>query len=181
MTEAIKLALKLQLLTAQRKGEVIAAQWEDFDLAAKVWTIPAEKAKNGLSHRVPLSPQALDLLSHIKRLSGDSPYLFPSPRIGYITPTAVDHAVRRNLLVFGIKHFTPHDLRRTAASHMTGALGIFRLVVSKILNHVEAGVTSVYDRHSYDLDKQKALEAWGARLEQLLEADTPSVIYLKRR
>ena len=46
--------------------------------------------------------------------------------------------------------FRGHDLRRTAASLMVGA-GVPRLVVSKILNHVETGVTAVYDRHSYDL------------------------------
>ena len=59
--------------------------------------------------------------------------------------------------------FVPHDLRRTAASHMTG-MGISRLVVSKLLNHVETGVTAVYDRHSYDQEKRAALEAWGSRL-----------------
>ncbi len=59
--------------------------------------------------------------------------------------------------------FRGHDLRRTAASLMTG-LGIPRLVVSKILNHVEPGVTAVYDRHSYDREKREALEAWARRL-----------------
>ena len=63
--------------------------------------------------------------------------------------------------------FVPHDLRRTAASHMTG-MGISRLVVSKLLNHVERGVTAVYDRHSYDQEKRAALEAWGAHLERII-------------
>jgi Phage integrase family len=56
----------------------------------------------------------------------------------------------------GIKDLTAHDLRRTAASRMTG-MGIPRLTVSKILNHVEPGVTAVYDRHSYDREKREAL------------------------
>jgi integrase len=67
-------------------------------------------------------------------------------------------------------NFTPHDLRRTAASHMTG-MGISRLVVSKLLNHVERGVTAVYDRHSYDQEKRAALEAWGSRLERIIGSD----------
>ena len=62
---------------------------------------------------------------------------------------------------------TPHDLRRTAASFMT-SLGIRRLTVGKILNHVETGVTAVYDRYSYDAEKRHALETWAAHLEGLL-------------
>ena len=48
------------------------------------------------------------------------------------------------------------------------SLGISRLVVSKILNHVETGVTAIYDRHSYDREKKAALEAWAARLEEIV-------------
>jgi hypothetical protein len=50
---------------------------------------------------------------------------------------------------------------------MTG-LGVPRLVVSKILNHVESGVTAVYDRHSYDAEKREALDAWSGRLEDMI-------------
>ena len=81
--------------------------------------------------------------------------------------TSVDHAVRRNLDVFGVGRFTPHDLRRTAASHMT-SMGVPRLVVSKILNHAETGVTAVYDRHSYDAEKRQALDPWGRKLKAIV-------------
>ena len=66
--------------------------------------------------------------------------------------------------------FRGHDLRRTAASLMVGG-GVPRLVVSKILNHVETGVTAVYDRHSYDAEKRAALDFWGNRLEQIVSAE----------
>ncbi len=56
---------------------------------------------------------------------------------------------------------------RTAASHMTG-MSISRLTVSKILNHVEQGVTRVYDRHSYDREKRDALDAWGRRVDSVV-------------
>jgi len=49
---------------------------------------------------------------------------------------------------------------------MTG-MGISRLVVSKILNHVEKGITAVYDRHSYDPEKRAALDAWGRKLREI--------------
>jgi hypothetical protein len=54
------------------------------------------------------------------------------------------------------------------------AAGCPRLVVSKILNHVESGVTSVYDRHSYDPEKRAALDYWGNRLEQIVRAAEPA-------
>jgi len=168
ITEEIRLALKMQLVTAQRKGEVISAEWAEIDLQEKWWTIPPEKTKNRLPHRVPLSMLAIEILEAAKNLAGDSRWVFPSPRgAGHITPTAVDHALRIDLNTLKIDNCTPHDLRRTAASHMTGA-GVPRLVVSKILNHVEDGVTAVYDRHSYDREKRQALEAWGRKLQEII-------------
>jgi hypothetical protein len=61
---------------------------------------------------------------------------------------------------------------------MTG-MGIPRLVVSKILNHVESGITAVYDRHSYDAEKRQALEAWGRKLEAII-TEGAKVVTLKR-
>ena len=69
--------------------------------------------------------------------------------------------------MISVDNVVPHDLRRTAASFMT-SLGISRLTVSKILNHVETGVTAVYDRHGYDAEKRHALETWSARLEEII-------------
>ena len=71
-------------------------------------------------------------------------------------PTATDDGK-------AISHWTWHDLRRTAASLMTG-MGIARLVVAKILNHAEPEVTATYDRHSYDPEKKDALDRWASRL-----------------
>jgi integrase len=176
MAEGTKLTLKLQLVTAQRKGEIISAAWDEIDLIEGWWTIPGEKSKNSLPHRVPLSPFALELFRAAKTLAGGSPWVFPSPRGGkHITPEAVDHALRRpGLEALGFT-FVPHDLRRTAASHMTG-MGISRLVVSKLLNHVERGVTAVYDRHSYDREKRQALEAWTHKLKGIVEGAEANVI-----
>jgi integrase len=71
--------------------------------------------------------------------------------------------VRRRMNV----DFRGHDLRRTAASIMASA-GVSRLVVAKVLNHVETGVTAVYDRHSYDAEKRAALDLWGRQLQRIL-------------
>jgi len=168
MSEETCRILKLILVTAQRPGEVVSMEWSEVD--GNWWTIPANKAKNRQAHRVFLTPLAKELLG-----SPESGFVFPSPRgDGHIHINALSRAVRRSYeqdkegnITFSIEHFTPHDLRRTAASLMTG-MGISRLVVSKILNHVERGVTAIYDRHSYDNEKRTALEKWSRRLEVIL-------------
>lgn len=71
------LALELLILTASRTGEVIEAKWDEFDLEAKVWTIPAERMKAGKEHRVPLSARAMEILGALKKMRVNS-YLFPS-------------------------------------------------------------------------------------------------------
>jgi len=172
MSDLTRYALLLQLTTAQRQGEIASIRWDQIH--ADTWTIPAEVAKNGLAHRVPLSPQATSLLDTLKKVSGESEWVFPSPKAGHISPSAVGRALHRHLNRLQVpiskgtpEWFTPHDLRRTAASKMTEA-GINRLTVSKILNHAEGGVTTVYDQHTYDKEKRQAVETWGRRLEAIV-------------
>ena len=145
-----------------------------------LWIIPGARAKNGQSHRVPLSPQALDLLRQAKVLAGDSTLIFPGRRKGMaMRPDALMRAIARAQEAFGIAHWTPHDLRRTAATLMSGN-GSGRLVIAKVLNHVsaDARVTAVYDRHSYDAEKRTALEGLGRRIASLLHARSENVTTL---
>jgi len=179
MTLAIRLCLQLMLVTAQRRGEVVTARWQDIDLKENWWTIPESIAKNNLPHRVPLSPLACRLLKTARKEAHDSVYVFPnSSQTGHIKDEAVTKAVRHNETALGLEHFTPHDLRRTAASQMASA-GTPRLTIGKILNHVEPGVTAVYDRHSYDQEKRKALNAWARKLESIISGKKAKVIELK--
>ncbi|HTN70523.1 MAG TPA: site-specific integrase [Methylomirabilota bacterium] len=156
------LSLKLRLLTAQRGDEVQSMEWSEIDLASGWWTIPAEKTKNGLAHRVYLTPQSLRIIEEARKLCEKKPskYVFPGPRGGYLCN--VQKAIERIRTTTGIR-FRGHDLRRTTASMMAGD-GIPRFTVGRILNHVEPGVTKIYDRYSYDKEKKEALEAWSKRL-----------------
>lgn len=164
----IAASVKLRLLTAQRGAEILSMRWEHLDIANGWWTIPGELAKNGRSHRVPLSREALAILHEVRRLSDDAREVFPSPN-GAGSMQYAQKAVERIRKAASIQ-FTGHDLRRTAASHMT-SMGISRLTVGKLLNHVESGVTAVYDRHSYDREKREALEAWGQRLLEIVSPE----------
>lgn len=190
MSEEVRRILKLILVTAQRPGECAAVCWEEIDLNTGWWTIPAEKTKNRRAHRVPLTDLAIELLG----MPGKGP-AFPSPRTSKgnlkksIHVNALGHALRRALKpnektgvrTLEMNYFASHDLRRTAASHMTGS-GIPRLTVAKILNHAEGSVTAIYDRHSYDPEKQLALEAWSRKLRGILEGkETGKVVPLTEK
>ncbi len=169
MSESTKLALKLQLATAQRKGEIVSLEWSEIDFTTRWWCISAAKAKNGHPNRVYLSDLAMELLTTIKARSDNSKWVFPAPSGNtHVTPHSLSRALHRSTFE-GLAHFTAHDLRRSAATHMT-SLGIPRLVVSKILNHVDNSTTSIYDRHSYDAEKRHALELWGKKLKQLVDS-----------
>lgn len=78
--------------------------------------------------------------------------------------------------LFDCEPFTPHDLRRTAATHMT-TLGIQRLHVGKVLNHSECGdITAVYDRYGYWDEKQRALATWEGELRSIIDRKPTKVV-----
>ena len=171
---------KLRLLTAQRGFEVASMRWEDIELTSGWWTIPPHIAKNKLAHRVPLSAPARDVPLRLRPAIGAGQWVFPSPtRTGQCISNIQKPIlqVRENSQLVD---FVAHDLRRTAASKMTG-MGIPRLVVGMILNHVESGVTRVYDRHGYDQEKRQAMEAWAQRLDEILANTGDNVIRLGRQ
>jgi len=179
MTDAMRICLQLILVTAQRRREVVTVKWSHIDLDSRWWAIPKEIAKNNLPHRVPLSALACKLLREAKKGTRDSVYVFPNPSdSGSVRDDAVTKAVRRSAKAFGIDHFTPHDLRRTAATQMA-SMGTPSSTVGKVLNHSEGGVTAIYNRYSYDAEKRKALNAWGRKLESIISGKKAKVIELK--
>ena len=75
---ASRLCFRFLVLTAARSGEARGARWDEIDLDARTWTIPASRMKAGREHRVPLSDAALEVLSRAKALDDNSELLFPS-------------------------------------------------------------------------------------------------------
>lgn len=186
MAEPTQLALKLLLVTAQHRGELTFAKWSHFDPDSKLWTIPVELLKTSHArrtkpepHAVPLSPLAVELLGQLKEFTGGGIYVLPAhadkKKNRSYSERVLSRAVRQNEDHFGIAHFTPHDLRRTAASFMT-KIGVPRLHVKKVLNHSTGDIAEVYDRHDYFSEKRAALERWGEYLTILIEGREETVI-----
>ena len=131
--------------TAQRGSEVQHMRWDEIH--GGVWTIPAERSKNKREHRVPLSALALEILASVDRLEARLFPYRPKP--------------------LGVAGARGHDLRRTAASRMA-ELGVARVVLARILNHTDASVTGIYDRHSYFPEMRAALERWAVEITHLI-------------
>lgn len=184
MAKATKLGLRLLLATGQRRGELTAAEWMDFDLKGKqpTWTIPPDRQKSAHARReapaphvVPLSPLALALAREIHALTGHKGRYVLGGKRPY-SPSVLSRAISRAQAHFAIPHFTTHDLRRTAASHMT-RLGIPRLHVEKVLNHATGDIAEVYDRHDYLPEKRTALTLWGEALTKITRRDAKDLMY----
>lgn len=181
--ESTALCLYWVLLTACRPGEARGALWSEVDQAAGTWTITGSRTKNGRAHVVALSAAALAALEQARELADEHPYLFPgTSEDAPLTDQALSHAVRRmrdRLKTAGVvEPFTPHDLRRTAATIVAGKLGFGRFIASLLLGHVsetEGSVTAIYDRHGYEPEKARAWEALGEYASALRAGDVPKV------
>jgi integrase len=188
ISKPVRQALKLILVTAQRPGEVAGAAWSEIDTEGALWTIPAHKSKNARAHRVPLSPLAIELIEDLRELADGRPHLLPSVHSKLkpdepLSQRALSRALRNNHdddgKLFGLEPFTPHDLRRTAASMMT-TLGIQRLHVSKVLNHTDQDVTGkVYDLNEYAAEKAKALTVWADELRTIIAGKERKVVPIR--
>jgi integrase len=204
MTDEVKRILKLVLVTGQRSGEVAGVHAREVD--GNWWTIPPERAKNKAAHRVYLTSTALDLLGESENYFFPSPKNGRVDENGviycsHIDENAVAYAIRRNLKDYQprraikgetismvkvkeekkmeMQHFTPHDLRRTAATFMAG-LRFPDETIDAVLGHKKQGVIKVYNQHKYDLEKQKALEAWERKLNRIITGATGKVIPISR-
>jgi integrase len=178
ISAGVACAIRLAMVTLQRRGEVTGMRLSEINRENRTWTIPGLRAKNHRTHIVPLSPLAFKLLDEVLGArTVESDFVFPSPRDSTkpIDPAAMTRAFGRLKHALGLGDIRPHDLRRSGATNLTGErLGFPRFVVSKVLNHASdsgnaAAVTGIYDQNEYLSEKRRALEAWANRLIEIVE------------
>jgi integrase len=188
MDAKTKRILKLVLVTGQRPGEVSGMHSDE--ISGRIWTIPGDvdaegrrtwgRTKTGYESVVYLSDLALELIGDKKG------YIFDSCQYGKptgqgMTSSTVATAVWRNLglgpnVGFGVNRFgtegkpwTPHDLRRTAATLMVSKVGIQGDVADAILNHKQSGIRPIYIIATPE-DKKDAWERWASYLSEITTA-----------
>lgn len=160
--------VRLLFLTGRRRGEVVEAEWREFDLAAGVWEIPARRTKGS---RTSVKPITIMLRAELERIDGE--------RKGLVFPSRIERSegavsgiskMKARLdRLSGVTDWRLHDIRRTVATSL-GALGIADTTIARILDHRLIGipeVTGIYNRYHYVEEMRTALEAWEGRLLEL--------------
>lgn len=160
-----RLALKLLILTFVRPGELRGTRWDEFDLEAKLWRIPAERMKMKSEHLVPLSRQTIELLEQLKPISGRYELLFPGERsrMKSISENTMTYALYR----LGYKsRATAHGFRTTASSILNEE-GFNPDAIERQLSHIERNqVRGAYTQHAeYLKDRAKMLQWWADYLD----------------
>lgn len=187
--------LRMLALTIQRKSEVCEAAWPEFDLDKKLWTIPAARMKAKSAHEVPLSDMAVDILRSIPKLT------FPRGDFVFSTtfgkkPTQILMPIKHKLDALMLEElravakergndpakvtlepFVLHDIRRTGRTGLS-ALGTPDMISELVIAHSKDTLHTVYDLHTYQDEKRKALDLWAGKLRDIIAPPPANVTKL---
>ena len=172
--------IKLLILTGGRNLEVRGARWSEFDLEARLWTIPADRSKNGRPHTVYLTDLMLKLLNEVPRFK-DVDLVFPAagnadrPMSGdQKVKDWINKRMREAMSEAGAKepeNWCLHDFRRTIATGLQ-RLGFRPDIADQVIGHVgstRGGAGAHYLHHGYEAERREALKAWSAHIALIVK------------
>ncbi len=155
------LALEFLILTACRAGEVYGATWVEFDIEAKLWTIPAGRMKAGRAHRVPLTARALEILTTVNELrisDSSTAYVFPGARLGKPMSNVAFSKLMERMNVEGV---VPHGFRSSFRDWCGECTKFPRELAEGCLAHVIGNAVEQAYRRGDALEKRrKVMDAW---------------------
>jgi integrase len=149
--------LRFTILTAARSGEARGARWDEIDLAARTWTIPAHRMKAEREHRVPLCDEAMEILEKMRGWRiGDSERVFSGERGGLLSDVAI------NKTIHGIApDVTVHGFRASFRTWCEEQTSFPRSVTEAALAHVNADkVEAAYQRSDLFARRRELMQAW---------------------
>ncbi|MBP6644748.1 MAG: tyrosine-type recombinase/integrase [Burkholderiaceae bacterium] len=179
----LRMALNFMLLTMVRKGEFIGATWREIDWERSTWTIPAERMKAGKAHTVPLSEQAMDILTTLKSCFPASRFLHPSRYDSDepISPATLNRVIDATVEVINDKlapdaepfeAFSVHDLRRTASTRLNEAMFPEALIEACLAHQKQDQVAAAYN-HAKHLGPRRALmQGWGDMVDCWMKGES---------
>jgi integrase len=185
-------ALKVLLLTGQRRNEVGGMRWDELRQENDDWQwhLPKERTKNKRAHIVPLASTTLELINREPRsgpcvftTTGETPISGWSKIKRKLDDRMVELAREERGEKFNLAQWGLHDLRRTTATGMAN-LGIRPDVIEQVINHVSgsrAGVAGIYNRSELLPERRAALERWANHVIGVVEAKAGNVVPLSRR
>lgn len=161
-------ALKLAPLVFVRPGELRAAEWNEIDLGAAEWRIPAVKMKMKIEHVVPLSSQAVSLLHDLHTLTGHGKYVFPSIRTDdrCMSENTVNAALRG--MGYSKEVMTGHGFRAMARTIMDEVMGERVDLIEHQLAHAVKDVNGrAYNRTAHLPARREMMQRWANYLDKL--------------
>jgi integrase len=168
-------ALEFLILTAARSGEVLQAKWDELDLSARLWTVPAERTKNGREHRVPLSAAAMAIVTAMTKIRFND-HVFPGSR-GPLSRTALFDHLRR----MGRGDLTAHGFRSTFRDWAAERTNFPREVAEMALAHtVGDAVERAYRRGDLFEKRRQLADAWARFCAVPLSVTGEKVVALRR-
>lgn len=165
-------ALEFLILTASRSGEVLGAQWTEMDFATGIWTLPANRTKSGREHRVPLSPEALDLVLEGRRSVGpNGEHVFPGQKAGRpLSNMAMEMLLRR----LGKENVTVHGFRSSFRDWAGEVTEYSRELAELALAHQIGDETERAYRRQDALERRRPMMVdWAAFCRQATQAAAP--------
>jgi integrase len=195
--------LRLLMLTGQRRREIAGLRRSEINEAERVAIIDVVRMKGGLSHAVPLSPLAVQLIASMPKVMtldgkgrtvlcdhvfctgyrGDKP-INNFSELKVYTDRAVLAELQAQAIDKGMNpdkvepmpRWTLHDLRRTVRTNLS-KLGVSPEIAERVVAHLPSGIRAVYDHYQFLPEKRQALEAWAAYLTQIV-SDTGKPVKL---
>ena len=173
-TPVTRLAIKLLALTFVRTSELIGARWNEFDLQAGQWRIPAERMKMRAEHIVPLSLQAIQILQILNGITGHSKLLFPGERNH--SKSISNNTILKALERMNYKgRMTGHGFRGLAST-ILHEQGFDHAHIELQLAHQERNaVSAAYNHATYLKQRAKMMQWWGDHLEHLLRGNVTKI------
>lgn len=162
--------LRLLMLTGQRRDEVGGMRWSEIDTDRALWTLPGARTKNGRTHEVPLSRQALTVLANVERRPGRDQLFGRGAGSFSGWSKSKEHLDRRAPL----PAWRLHDIRHSVSTH-AHEIGIPPHIIEAIINHVsgfKGGIAGRYNHAAYREQKAAALQRWGDWLESVVAGKT---------
>jgi len=176
--EPLRLGLRLLALTFFRPGAMQLAEWKEIDLFHKMWVVPGEKkgckrkvSERSEPHYIPLSRQAIEILTRLKELAGESKYVFPSR---FVDGHAISNAAFGVLLKdLGYKDLhTPHGFRASAMTIMMEELDVAKGVIDIQLGHAKSDKNgTAYDRAEYINKRRFVMQQWADYIDRIVAGD----------
>jgi integrase len=161
-----RLAFKLLFYTLLRPGELRAGRWNQISLEEKIWEVPPENMKMKRAHLVPLSPQAIVILKHLRQINGDSELLFPSLS-NHFKPIS-DAIFSKAILIMGYRgKMSAHGMRHSAST-ILHEHGFEPRFVEKQLSHENKNkIAGRYNKAEFIEQRREMMDWWGDYLENL--------------